>query len=86
MSRKITIRDDEGHIQTMITVTPFDGNEELAESVAAMIREEYQTTPDVIDVEKHRDRDLQDGESRDGSNGTRPVPPGVDSPTEVDDE
>ncbi|PHQ44648.1 hypothetical protein DJ68_17245 [Halorubrum sp. C3] len=60
----------------MVTVTPIDGDEEQAEEIAELVREEYQTTDDVFDVE---------GESRDGDGGVRPVPPGVDNPTEGDD-
>jgi hypothetical protein len=71
----VAVRDDEGRIETFVTVTPIDGDEEQAEEVAELIRDEYQTTRDVFDVE---------GKSRDGNGGVRPVPPGVDEPTEAD--
>ena len=72
----VAVRDDEGRIETFVTVTPIDGDEEQAEAIANLVREEYQTTDDVFDVE---------GKSRDGDGGVRPVPAGVDSPTEGDD-
>jgi hypothetical protein len=72
----VAVRDDEGRIETMVTVTPIDGDEEQAEEIAELVRDEYQTTDDVFDVE---------GKSRDGDGGVRPVPPGVDNPTEGDD-
>ena len=72
----VAVRDDEGRIETMVTVTPIDGDKEQAEEIAELVRDEYQTTDDVFDVE---------GKSRDGDGGVRPVPPGVDNPTEGDD-
>jgi hypothetical protein len=72
----VAVRDDEGRIETMVTVTPIDGDEAQAQEIAELVRDHYQTTADVFDVE---------GKSRDGDGGVRPVPPGVDSPTEGDD-
>ena len=71
----VAVRDDEGRIETVVTVTPIDGDEEQAEAIAELVREEYQTTADVFDVE---------GKSRDGDGSVRPVPPGVDDPAEGD--
>jgi len=45
----VAIRDDEGRIKTMVTVTPIDGDTAQAEAVAELVRENYQTTDDVFD-------------------------------------
>lgn len=45
----VAIRDDEGRVETLVTVTPIDGDDEQAEAVAELVREEYQTTEDVFE-------------------------------------
>jgi len=40
---------------------------------------------DVMDRMDKRAEELRDGESRDGNDGVRPVPPHVDQPSEGDD-
>lgn len=47
----VAIRDDAGRIETLVTVTAIDGDEEQAEQVAALVAEQYQTTEDVVDEE-----------------------------------
>ncbi|PHQ45895.1 hypothetical protein DJ68_10300 [Halorubrum sp. C3] len=47
----VAVRDDEGRIETMVTVTPIDDDEEQAEAIAELVRDHYQTTDDVFDVE-----------------------------------
>ena len=46
----VTVRDDEGRVETLVTVTPVDGNVAQATEIAELVREEYQTTDDVFDV------------------------------------
>jgi len=46
----IAVRDDEGRIETMVTVTPIDGDKTQAEAIRDLVREEYQTTADVFDI------------------------------------
>ena len=47
----VAVRDDAGRIETMVTVTPIDGDDEQAEAIAELVREHYQTTADVMDIE-----------------------------------
>lgn len=51
----VAVRDDEGRIETMVTVTPIDGDEEQAEAIAELVSDEYQTTDDVFDAEEADD-------------------------------
>ncbi|RLM81266.1 hypothetical protein DVK05_09725 [Halorubrum sp. Atlit-8R] len=51
----VAVRDDEGRIETMVTVTPIDGNVAQATEIAELVREEYQTSDDVFDVEEGDD-------------------------------
>lgn len=51
----VAVRDDEGRIETMVTVTPIDGDEEQAEAIAELVRDEYQTTDDVFGAEEASD-------------------------------
>lgn len=46
----VAVRDDEGRIETLVTVTPIDGDDEQAETIAELVREHYQTTADVMEV------------------------------------
>lgn len=47
----VTVRDDEGRVETVVTVTPIDGNVAQATEIAELVRDEYQTTGDVSDDE-----------------------------------
>ena len=47
----VSIRDDEGRIETVVTITAIDGDEAQAEAIADLVREHYQTTEDVMDVD-----------------------------------
>jgi len=51
----IAVRDDEGRIETMVTVTPIDGDVAQATEIAELVRDEYQTTDDVFDIEEADD-------------------------------
>jgi len=51
----VAVRDGEGRVETMVTVTPIDGDDEQAEAIAELVREHYQTTTDVMDVEEADD-------------------------------
>ena len=51
----VAVRDDEGRIETMVTVTPIDGDEEQAEAIAELVHDEYHTTDDVFDAEEADD-------------------------------
>jgi len=51
----VAVRDDEGRIETMVTVTPIDGDEEQAEAIAEFVSDEYQTTDDVFGAEEASD-------------------------------
>ena len=51
----VAVRDDAGRIETMVTVTPIDGDDKQAEAIAELVRDEYQTTEDVFDVEEDDD-------------------------------
>lgn len=51
----VAVRDDDGRIETMVTVTPVDGDGEQAAAIAELVREHYQTTEDVFDVEGAND-------------------------------
>ena len=46
----VAIRDAEGRVETLVTITAMDGDEEQAEAVAELVREEYQTTAEVMEV------------------------------------
>jgi hypothetical protein len=46
----VSIRDDEGRVETLVTITAMDSNDEQAEAIAELVREEYQTTADVMEV------------------------------------
>lgn len=48
----VAVRDDDGRIETIVTVTPMDGDDEQAEAIADLVREQYQTTADVMDLEE----------------------------------
>jgi len=48
----VAVRDDEGRVETFVTITAIDGDEAQAEAIAELVREEYQTTRDVMDVEE----------------------------------
>jgi len=48
----ISVRDDDGRIETIVTITAIDGDEEQAAEIAGLVREHYQTTADVMDVEE----------------------------------
>jgi len=45
----VVVRDDEGRVETMVTISAIDGDEEQAEAIAELIRDEYQTTADVFE-------------------------------------
>ena len=45
----VFVRDDEGRVETMVTVTAVDGNEAQASEIAELVREHYQTTDDVLE-------------------------------------
>ena len=45
----VAVRDDEGRVETMVTVTAVDGDEAQAEAIAELVRSEYQTTADVFE-------------------------------------
>ena len=79
----VVVRDDEGRVETMVTVTAIDGDEAQASEIAELVREHYQTSDDVFDV-TDEGVTLRDGESTDGEGDVRPVPPGVDDPAEAD--
>ena len=51
----VAVRDDEGRIETMVTVTPIDGNVAQATKIVELVRDEYQTTEDVSDVKEADD-------------------------------
>lgn len=46
----VAIRDDKGRLETMVTITPIDGDQSQAAAVAELVREHYQTTDDVFDI------------------------------------
>jgi len=48
----VVVRDDEGRVETMVTVTAIDGDEAQAAAIADLVREHYQTTADVFDVDQ----------------------------------
>lgn len=54
----VAIRDDAGRIETMVTITAIDGDEEQAEAIAELVREHYQTTADVMDVDEQETDDV----------------------------
>jgi len=51
----VAVRDDDGRIETMVTVTPIDGDVAQATEIAELVRDEYQTTDDVFDIEEADD-------------------------------
>ena len=46
----VAVRDDEGRMETIVMVTPIDGDEKQARAIAELVREHYQTTADVMEV------------------------------------
>ena len=46
----VAVRDDDGCVETLVTVTAMDGDEGQAEEIAELVREHYQTTADVMEV------------------------------------
>ena len=51
----VAIRGDDGRLETMVTITPIDGDQAQAAAVAELVREHYQTTDDVFHVEEGDD-------------------------------
>jgi hypothetical protein len=51
----VAVRDDEGRIETFVTVTPIDGNVAQATEIAELVRDNYQTSDDVFDIEEGDD-------------------------------
>lgn len=51
----VAIRGDDGRLETMVTITPIDGDQAQASEVAALVRDHYQTTDDVFDVTEAAD-------------------------------
>ena len=48
----VCVRDDDGRIETMVTVTAVDGDKAQASEIADLIREHYQTSDDVFDADQ----------------------------------